>query len=100
MLSPLCRIISERSISLRIVTSGPGNSSGELVREGGGNPVSDSSIPSSMLEQDAQMFGFLENSFAPGTIGSPQQMQIRGFIPSANHQPICRIGNCVSKKNH
>jgi hypothetical protein len=34
-----------------------------------------------MLEQEAHIFGFLERAFDPGTIDSPQQMQIRGIIP-------------------
>jgi hypothetical protein len=38
----------------------------------------DSSIPSARLEQEAQMFGFLERRLL-GLIGSPQQMQILGF---------------------
>jgi len=39
-----------------------------------------SSIPSAMLEQDAQRLGFLERIFPGSAIRSPQQMQILGFI--------------------
>jgi len=42
--------------------------------------VSESSMPSMMLEQEAQTFGFLERLFKPGSIGSPQQIQIRDII--------------------
>jgi hypothetical protein len=39
-----------------------------------------SSIPSAMLEQEAQTFGFRERAFPLSAIGSPQQMQMRGLI--------------------
>jgi hypothetical protein len=39
-----------------------------------------SSIPSAMLEQDAQRLGFLERIFPGSAIRSPQQMQMLGFI--------------------
>jgi hypothetical protein len=59
--------------------SGFGNSS--RIGWGGGGSFSGSSIPSSMLEQEAQIFGFLESTFHPAAIASPQQIQIRGIIP-------------------
>ncbi len=40
----------------------------------------DSSMPSSMLEHEAHMFGFRERASPRSDIGSPQQMQILGFI--------------------
>jgi len=39
-----------------------------------------SSIPSAKLEQDAHMFGFRESTLPGSTMGSPQQMQMLGFI--------------------
>ena len=43
-----------------------------------------SSIPSERLEQEAQTFGFRESVLALSAKGSPQQMQIRGLILSAD----------------
>jgi hypothetical protein len=34
-----------------------------------------------MLEHEAQIFGFLEKEFPEELMASPQQIQIRGFIP-------------------
>jgi hypothetical protein len=44
------------------------------------SPIFESSIPSRILEQLAQMFGFRESASPPTAIGWPQQIQIRGFI--------------------
>jgi hypothetical protein len=38
------------------------------------------SIPSARLEQEEQIFGFLERALPGSIMGSPQQMQILGFI--------------------
>ena len=50
----------------------------------------DSSMPSAMLEQEAQMFGLRERAFPFSGIGSPQHLQIREFIRSceANSQRL------------
>jgi hypothetical protein len=40
---------------------------------------SESPIPSDMLEQDAQMFGFRDKALPPFGIGSQQHMQIDSF---------------------
>ncbi len=37
-------------------------------------------MPSSMLEQEAQTLGLRERAFPLSDIGSPQQMQIFGFM--------------------
>ncbi len=39
----------------------------------------ESSMPSTMLEQEAQMLGLRDMAFS-ADMGSPQQMQIRGFM--------------------
>jgi hypothetical protein len=39
-----------------------------------------SSIPSAKLEQEAQIFGFLESPCSAWAMSSPQQMQMVGFI--------------------
>jgi hypothetical protein len=46
-----------------------------------GSSFFDSSMPSRMLEQLAQILGFRDRASPRPAIGSPQQMQIRGFIP-------------------
>jgi len=40
-------------------------------------------IPSARLEQDAHRFGFRESDAVSSNMDSPQQMQIRGFIPQS-----------------
>jgi hypothetical protein len=37
-------------------------------------------MPSARLEQEAHILGFREKELPPNDIGSPQQMQILGFI--------------------
>jgi len=39
-----------------------------------------SSMPSAILEQEAQIFGLRDRAFPFSGIGSPQHMQIREFI--------------------
>jgi hypothetical protein len=39
-------------------------------------------MPSTMLEQEAQMFGLRERAFPASGIGSPQHLQIREFMRS------------------
>jgi hypothetical protein len=59
-----------------------GASSGEGVSAGSGELMKatlGSSIPSAMLEQDAQTFGFLDKTFPFAIMGSPQHMQTVGF---------------------
>jgi hypothetical protein len=41
--------------------------------------ILDPSIPSARLEQEAQIFGFLDKAFPGSLIGSPQQIQMLGF---------------------
>jgi hypothetical protein len=45
-----------------------------------------------MLEQEAQMFGFRDKAFPASDMGSPQQMQIRGFITLNVAAPNCANG--------
>jgi hypothetical protein len=52
-------------------------------------------IPSARLEQDAHRLGFRERDVVCSTMDSPQQMQIRGFIP----QTKAREENRGSKNN-
>jgi hypothetical protein len=51
---------------------------------------SSSFIPSARLEQDAHKFGLRESVAGCSGMGSPQQIQIRGFI----------LLNKASKENH
>jgi hypothetical protein len=37
-------------------------------------------MPSAMLEQEAQTFGFRDRVFPSSEMGSPQHLQIRGFM--------------------
>src|SRR6266699_2428155 len=55
-----------------------------------------SSIPSEMLEQEAQTFGFEESELALSAKGSPQQIQIRGVIPSGYRVTSIKHGRAVS----
>jgi hypothetical protein len=50
---------------------------------------SESPIPSDMLEQDAQMFGFRDKAFPPLGIGSQQHMQIVSFNSGNLHLDEC-----------
>jgi hypothetical protein len=40
-------------------------------------------MPSAKLEHEAQTFGLRDSVFASADIGSPQQMQMRGFMSRA-----------------
>ena len=51
-----------------------------LSSESGKLDMLDSGIPSDMLEQEAQMFGFRERVLPFSAIGSPQHLQIRRLI--------------------
>lgn len=51
-----------------------------------GIEASESSIPSTRLEQEAQMFGLRERLLPEALIGSPQQMQILGFTGRNDHK--------------
>jgi hypothetical protein len=44
-------------------------------------------MPSAMLEQEAQMFGFRERVFPFSGIGSPQHRQIREFMRCCRAKP-------------
>jgi hypothetical protein len=52
---------------------------------------SESSMPSRMLEQLAQIFGLRESAFPPTVIDSPQQIQILGIIPCKTLVPENKI---------
>jgi hypothetical protein len=47
----------------------------------------DSSMPSAMLEQEAQMFGLRDRAFPFSDIGSPQHRQMREFMCLGKAQP-------------
>ena len=58
------------------------SSAGSSVFSGAGLELSgtlDSSMPSAMLEQEAQTFGLRDREFPFSGMGSPQQTQIREF---------------------
>jgi hypothetical protein len=51
--------------------------------------VVSSSMPSAILEQDAQMFGLRERAFPVLGIGSPQHLQIREFMGTCEGSSQC-----------
>lgn len=67
-----------------------GGDSGEGLDVSASNSIP---IPSSMLEHEAQMLGFLDRPCACSAICSPQQMQIWGFITLSGNadpaHPLC-----------
>lgn len=62
------------------VTAAPGVSPDSTARGPVKRETSASSAPSARLEQDEQRLGFLERAAIFSPMGSPQQMQTRGFM--------------------